>query len=324
VEAARQLLVDGLAAQPDSEVGWLYLAKAQADPAKRREYLEKVLDLNPDNIEASAMLAMMTQGDPAAPREGLAPDDAPANVLRFERAAPRPDRPGTTGGSASQVGAGFPLPLGIPDAPERLTMDELRAAYQTAAARGVDVLLDKPGTVDFGAARWWDLLLLTVTVGLLTGLGQVIYLILVSVRALNLVSLFTLPLLVTLMTTIGAAAGCFLSHWYLTTQAGGKVSLLGHSAAIIAVWAPASVLNLVVLLFEALLRSNAITIERALLLQFGGIDAGIIITTLAGGAVVAYAAYLMHKQLGQLYIGASADRRWIAAAIMLVVTGIVA
>lgn len=311
IDKARELLAEGVKQQPENELGWLYLAKTQTDAALRREYLEKVLDINPDNIEVSAMLAMMHLEDDL-------PIDEPAPATAF-KPPPLSTRPNIR----LSASAGFAIPPGIPGAPERLTVEDLRATYEATAQQSVNVFMDKPGAVNLAALNWWDLLLLTATIGLLTGIALVISQILDNVRQLNILSLFTIPLLTTLTSVIAVGAGCFLSHWYLATQADGKASLLSHSASLVAVWFPASIINIIVIFFEVMLGGRVITLEMLLLGQIGSITGGSIVATLASAVVALYALYLMFKQLSFLYVGVLQQRLVTAAAIMLIVTSII-
>lgn len=313
IDKARELLAEGTKQQPENELGWLYLAKTQTDATLRREYLEKVLDINPDNIEVSAMLAMMHLEDDLPMDE---PASAPATAFKPPLISARPN-------IRLSASAGFAIPPGIPGAPERLTLDELRTTYETTAQQSVNVFMDKPGAVNLAALNWWDLLLLTATIGLLTGIALVISQILVSVRQLNILSLFTIPLLTTLTSVIAVGAGCFLSHWYLANQANGKASLLSHSASLVAVWFPASIINIIVIFFEVMLGGRVITLEMLLLGQIGSITGGSILATVAGGVVALYTLYLMLKQLSFLYVGVLQQRLVTAAALMLIVTAII-
>jgi hypothetical protein len=183
--------------------------------------------------------------------------------------------------------------------------------------------MDKPGAVNLTATNWWDLLLICATVSLLTGIASVVSLIFINVRALNIISLFTTPLLTVLTGIVAVSAGCFLSHWYLTTQANGKASLLSHSTTLMAVWVPASIINLIVIVFEVLLGGSAITLEALLRGQLSNITGGSIAATLAGAVVVGYTLYLMAKQLAFLYLGVLPQRLVTAALIMLIVTAII-
>lgn len=313
IDKARELLSEGVKQQADHELGWLYLAKTQTNAELRREYLEKVLDINTDNIEASAMLAMMHMDDDLPMDE---PSSSPAPAFK-----PPPASARTT--VRFNASASMKIPPGIPGAPERLTAEDLRSTYEATAQQSVNVFMDKPGAVNLVASNWWDLLLLASTIGLLTGVAFVIRQILVNIRGLNILSLFTTPLLTILTGVVAVSAGCFLSHWYLTTQADGKASLLSHSATLIAVWFPASIINIIVIFFEVLLSGRVITLEMLLGGQLGNITGGSIAATLAGAIIALYALYLMLKQLSFLYVGVLPQRLVTAAAIMLIVTAII-
>lgn len=58
---ARRLLTQVVNADPNSELGWIWLASVTTSPSEKRSYLERVLELNPNN--ALAQEAMLQLGD---------------------------------------------------------------------------------------------------------------------------------------------------------------------------------------------------------------------------------------------------------------------
>lgn len=306
IDKARDLLAAGLQDNPHSEIGWLTLAKTQTDRAARRASLERVLEINPDNIEASAMLVMAGQTASGEATDAL--DDAPS-LGELMRAA-SPDEPSLT------------LPPGLPGAPERVSVRYLREFYEQIATESVDLLSNKAVTVDTTRQTWWHVLLLTLTGGFLTGVLIVLRDILINIRALNLISVVTIPFLTTLTLAVGVAAGCYLSHWFLTTQRGGKLPLFNHSAALVMIWFPFTILNLAVIAMEPLLQGRALTLAMLLRGDFA-LRGGWLVATLMGMILVGYALYLMHRQLSSLYMNVDSNSLWAAAAIMLAVTALV-
>lgn len=302
IDKARELLTEGVRTDQQSEIGWLYLAKTQTDRAKRRAFLEKVLDINGDNIEASAMLAMLTSETKPAD------DDMPELDMLDQPAIESP---------------GIDLPPGIPGAPERLTAADLKMLLTDLTKKSMDVLLDKPDSINPVTLTWWHLLFMTLTAGLATGAAYVLQDIFSNIRALNIFSLITTPFLTALTTLVGVAAGCYLSHWFLTTQRGGKAPLFNHSAVLISVWFPATMLNILIIGFEILLRGQALTLEILLRGEFFRLSGGWLIATLMGAVVVGYALYLSFKQLMSLYFTVTPNSLWIAAGIMLAVVAII-
>jgi hypothetical protein len=55
-EAGKRLLVEIIRANPNDELAWLYLATVIDDPEKKRECIERVLKINPNNQQALGML----------------------------------------------------------------------------------------------------------------------------------------------------------------------------------------------------------------------------------------------------------------------------
>lgn len=72
-EEARILLADVVAADPQNESAWLWLATVTADRQQRLEYLERVLAINPDNATARQAVAQLT-GTPSSDGETQPPD----------------------------------------------------------------------------------------------------------------------------------------------------------------------------------------------------------------------------------------------------------
>lgn len=60
-ESGRRLLIEILRADPQNEQAWLWLAITFRDPEKRRESLERVLKLNPDNQQAKKLLQKLDE-----------------------------------------------------------------------------------------------------------------------------------------------------------------------------------------------------------------------------------------------------------------------
>src|SRR5436190_3081679 len=53
---ARELLLEVIKVDPENEQAWYYLAACETDPAKRKQYLEQVLEINPMNTKAREVL----------------------------------------------------------------------------------------------------------------------------------------------------------------------------------------------------------------------------------------------------------------------------
>ena len=64
-EAAQQLLKEVVAADPQHEQAWLWLARTTDDPAEKAACLQQVIALNPNNQWAADQLAALAGGGPA-------------------------------------------------------------------------------------------------------------------------------------------------------------------------------------------------------------------------------------------------------------------
>ncbi len=77
-KTGQQLLAQVINADPQNEAAWLWMASALDDPQEKKECLQKVLQINPDNEMAKKALAAFER-----PRE-------PAELPRLEDMAPKP------------------------------------------------------------------------------------------------------------------------------------------------------------------------------------------------------------------------------------------
>src|SRR5512135_2312445 len=55
----KEIMQQITAAEPNNENAWYYLAAAESDETLRRQYLERVLQINPDNTRARDILAKL-------------------------------------------------------------------------------------------------------------------------------------------------------------------------------------------------------------------------------------------------------------------------
>jgi membrane protein YdbS with pleckstrin-like domain len=84
-ETGRNLLLQVIQANPRNEVAWLWLSAVIDDPARERECLERVIEINPDNALAQKHLLKL--------RLQSYSDTAPAAGAPPPAAAPEPDIP---------------------------------------------------------------------------------------------------------------------------------------------------------------------------------------------------------------------------------------
>ena len=80
-EAAQQLLKEVVAADPQHEQAWLWLARATDDPTEKTTYLQRVVALNPNNKWATDQLAALAGGAAAAaPAPGATAPPPPPSI----------------------------------------------------------------------------------------------------------------------------------------------------------------------------------------------------------------------------------------------------
>ncbi len=264
---ARELFM--LVAEIDSknERAWYYLAVLEPDAARRREYLERVLTINPTNEKAREVLDRLKAREPAvaepvattassAPLPRSQPTAAQPRTGRIRPLQPHADAPGEAHGT------GFALPFNIPGAPLRISPDKLvrdgidllRTAFQTfGRAAGVTLY-----SGEVGKATWWRFWLLSVVVAVIVALLGLVTSIVIVLRFPQAVSsifkIFLTPLLAIPIIIGMEYAGIYASYrWALSKNGGG--SLVRHAYGVALRWLPLVVvyaaLNFVLFLIGA-------------------------------------------------------------------------
>ncbi|MBK8031914.1 MAG: hypothetical protein IPK17_21030 [Chloroflexi bacterium] len=247
---ARELFM--LVAEIDSknERAWYYLAVLEPDTALRRQYLERVLTINPKNEKAREVLDRLKAREPAvaepvptafgaapAPRPQASSEQPRSSRIRSLHA--QDDAPGAV------QGTGFALPFNIPGAPLRVSPQKvardgiglLRTGFQTfGRAAGVTLF-----TGELGKATWWRFWLLSVVVAVvvaLLGFATSIVIVLRFPQAVSSIFKILLTPLLTIPIILGMEyAGVYASHrWAMTKNGGG--SLVRHAYGVALRWLP--------------------------------------------------------------------------------------
>jgi hypothetical protein len=137
--AAQLLLRQVVAADPQNELGWMWLASAVDSLDERRVCLENALRINPNNTRAREALRRLQPAGTAAPAREAAPRQRPR---------PQPVADGQARRSPLLIVAGVVVALAVLTAlifalvssqqPQILTADEIAAALTPTATRTVD------------------------------------------------------------------------------------------------------------------------------------------------------------------------------------------
>lgn len=138
--AAQVLLRQVVAADPQNELAWMWLASAVESLDERRACLERALRINPNNTRAREALRRLQPGGTAAPREAASrPRTRPQPVVDASRPAGRSSLPiliGVIVGLAVLTALIFALVSS--QQPRILSTDELVAALTPTATRTID------------------------------------------------------------------------------------------------------------------------------------------------------------------------------------------
>jgi Tfp pilus assembly protein PilF len=127
---ARELLGQAIRSNPRDERPWLWLSGAVETDAERRQCLERVLAINPQNAAARSGLAMLASAA-HAPATPAAPTSA---ISSSPVVAPTPVRPN----AATPVSAPPPSPPSVADIGAPMAVDPLAGLRPTSAPRRVN------------------------------------------------------------------------------------------------------------------------------------------------------------------------------------------
>lgn len=313
IKQARQILSQVVKEDKTNEQAWLYLARSLTDTEKRKQCLQMVLKINPDNVEAKRELASVV-GQMTAGKQGD-PNEKPTSARDPMKKA---------------MARRFSLKMlsAIPGAPESLSPGEVVGFGWTLMHNSVTVVRGKQVG---GLASWWRFWLTVWIVSFINGLLWDVHHLLLSIRfetTPEFGNLIVIPFYTMLTGSIAVGAGCYLSHWYATKQENGSGSLLEHSYGLATIWAPASVLMGIVMAITAIRLggrfelNQVVTLERLILVGMPDLNGMSVVLTLIALAIAVYAAFLMTRRLATVH-GIAGRGLWIAAGIMLTVTSLI-
>ncbi len=238
---ARNLLQQAVAQEPNNEMAWYYLAATQSDLILRRQNLERVLAINPNNSRAQEVLNQTLaslgaqNSPPASPASSYSP---PTNTS--------PVRPlsssGSTGASSS---GGIALPVDIPGAPLRVDPVAAFRAGLEMIKNGANILMGKAGVVEYemSQATWWRYWVLVVTGAVISAGLAILGAVFGIFRSQSIFNIILAPIFTLIFSTIITFGAGYISHWYAKTQAKGQGTLLQHVLIIALIFIPIAVLG---------------------------------------------------------------------------------
>lgn len=299
---AHELLSQVVQVDPENEQAWYYLAASESDPALRKQYLEQVLEINPGNAKAREVLDRII----ARERESSASAE-PSSVsqpLRGERKSRIHALDPTIGAPGEAVGeeGSFVLPVAIPGAPGRVSLERLFRDGVKLLETGTNVLLRKPGVYEdeVDRATWWRFWLISGIAALGTAILSIFSALFLQIRfstsLFNIVSVLLTPFFVVPVALITLFVGCYASHRWALSQ-GGHGSLVKHAYTVAVVWAPMMLIN------------------SALSFVFNLFGIGVGLLTLI---ISLYALYLIGGGFDRVHTFSDSNQKWITAAVMIV------
>ncbi|MBK8021380.1 MAG: hypothetical protein IPK19_08065 [Chloroflexi bacterium] len=301
-DSARELLSHFLKLEPNSEQGWYYLAAVEQDAKLRKQYLERVLELNPSNAKAREVLDRIKARETdvmngGAPSGGVTPPPARPKIHNINPDAER------RLGQAELSDEGFRLPFIIPGAPSRVSLNSLVQDGMTLLRSGWNVLLRKPAVYasEVDQATWWRFFLVTITAGLISAVVSLLlalfFVIVSGANLFSFVSILLTPLLGVPLGIVALLVGCYASYRYAQSQ-GWNATLVRHSMVAGIVWAPTLVFTAVITFVFTML-------------GFGGGFTGLVMLIMAG--------YIMSSGYERLYLVTEPKDKYGLPAITLIV-----
>lgn len=300
---AHTYLTELVALEPNNEQGWYYLAATESDPIKRREYLERVLTLNPNNPKAREVLdrlkARIEEPEPVVAAEAPRIDaDAPNRNRIRELRQPLP-------GEARDPAQGYKLPFAIPGAPERIDPEATaREAWDMLKAGG-QAIYRRPGVyaAEVANATWWRFWLVASAGAVVAAAAALFTALFLAIRLPGLLNIFLIlltPILTIPVLLAALFAAAYGSH-KLAENYGSGQPLVKHALAGALIMAPLTAVYAV--------------INFVLLILIGG-DSGTITLIIIG----AYGVITIADGFENLHLFTNPQHKWLTAAAMVIGT----
>lgn len=303
---AHELLSEVVKIDPENEQAWYYLAASESDPALRKQYLEQVLEINPGNAKAREVLdrivAREAQSSSQAADTANPPSESTSKGGRKSRIRPLDPSMGAKLGEADDPANSIKLPFSIPDAPERVSWENLFRDGVMLIRTGFDVLLRKPGVYEdeVSQATWWRFWLIAGTAALGSAIMSIFNALFLQIRfstsLFNIIAVLLTPFFGIAIGLVGLYVGCYASYRWAVSQGGGG-SLVKHSYTVAIVWAP------------VLIISSAI----GLVFNLFGIGVGLLTLLLS-----IYEFVLIAEGFDRLHAFTDPNQKWITAVVMVV------
>ena len=306
-EKARDLLSEVVKIDPENEQAWYYLAASESDPVLRKQHLEQVLEINPGNAKAREVLDRILAREAQAAVSEPAPEPKPAGQ-RKSRIHPLDPTLGLKLGEADDEAHSVKLPFHIPDAPERVSWENLFRDGVMLIRTGFDILLRRPGVYadEVARATWWRFWLVAGTAAAASAILSIFNALFLQIRfsssLFNIIAVLLTPFFGLAVGLATLYVGCYASYRWAASQ-GGRGSLLDHSYTVALVWAPVVVIN------------------SALGLAFNLFGIGMGLLTLA---LDIYEVYLIAEGFERLHLFTDSNQKWITAVVMIVASVVTA
>lgn len=262
---AQSLLQQAVELDPQNAKAWFFLSRTQTTNAEKRESLERVLAIMPNNKPAREAL------------EGLPEDDAKEeDFSEFEDEEPVATRTAYTPPTSYGVGTGtkpkiggIQVPVAIPDAPEQVEPKTIIDEFVQTFKNGIAILRREDGIypMEIQRATWWRFWQFAVVAWIISGIASAIAGAIAQAQLAAMFSEFAglsnqiaspniVMIILTMILSIPLGllvlyAGLYASHRFVTSNRNGQGSFMRHSYTIMLPVVTASLIsNLASLVFS--------------------------------------------------------------------------
>ena len=313
---ANRLLAHAVKEDKYNEDAWFYLGMVQTKLEKKKQCMQRVLKINPNNEKAKQEIANITEEmvNPVQNATAGKPQKRSKDVKE------------------QQVSMNYPIIKEIPGAPTSISVSTILGVVTSTVQESIPIFT-KQEAIKLKEATWWQFFLtvgmFSFLIGVLGSISRLVIMLDSRFVTFDLLPLISTPILTMIIGTIAVAGGAFVSHWYVTKHENGQGTLSAHSLTLAKIWVLPSLILAVIQLLVVLIAvltdeffGGIVTLESVLRGGFpSNLEGGTIIVTIIAIAITGYTAFLMAKNLTGVH-GVS-KQLWIPALIMLIVTALV-
>lgn len=249
---ANDLLQQAIDLDPENAKAWFFLSRTQTTNAEKRESLERVLAIMPNNKPAQEALDSLG-----------ADDDEDFSEFEDEPVASSYTPPTSMGvgtGIKPKIG-GIQVPVAIPDAPEQVEPKTIIDEFIATFKNGIEILRRTPGVypMEIQRATWWRFWQFAVVAWIISGIASAISSAIIQTQiaamfndnpfvrdAIGSPNIIVILLTIIVSIPLGILvlyAGLYASHRFVTSNRDGQGTFVAHSYTIMLPVVTASIIS---------------------------------------------------------------------------------